>query len=377
MADRPMTLGDVLERLRAEGLLDAQGADGIAEELRLSREAPSAPWFVKVLFALGACVAAASFFVFLACAGLFPESAGALLVMGLVLVAGAAALRFVSGHVSVAQLSLAVSVFGAQLALAVSVAGHAMALVGAAGVVEGPWRDMPARVALASLILCLVLYPLHRDTLHRFLSCLLVAVATTAWLLASQQYHMLHVLVLLEAAAIAVCFTCWRLPQAFRPMAYALACGLPLTVLLVVLVNSAVLRDALWFWEETVETPAWPSSAVLALWLIWLYLWAAGGVARWRQEPVLVAVIVTVALGAFTSPGILAGAGLLVLGFGRRDSRLLGLGLAFFPVFLVLYYYNLDLDLATKSYVLAGSGGILLVVRALLGWRPWAREGAS
>jgi len=372
-----MTLGDVLERLQAGGLLDAQGADGIAEELCLSREAPSAPWFVKVLFALGACVAAASFFVFLACAGLFPKSAGALLVMGLVLVAGAAALRFVSGHVSVAQLSLAVSVFGAQLALAVSVAGHAMALVGAAGVVEGPWGDMLARVALASLILCIVLYPLHRDALHRFLSCLLVAAATTVWLVASERYHGLHVLVLLEAVAIGVFFTRWRLPQVLRPMAYALACCLPLTVLLVICINSATLWGILWPGEKAVLTPAWPSSAVLALWLIWLYLWAAGGVARWRQEAVLVAMVVTVALGAFTSPGILAGGGLLVLGFGRRDSRLLGLGLAFFPVFLVIYYYNLDLDLATKSYVLAGSGGILLVVRALLGWRPWAREGAS
>jgi uncharacterized membrane protein len=42
-----------------------------------------------------------------------------------------------------------------------------------------------------------------------------------------------------------------------------------------------------------------------------------------------------------------------------------------------MFYYDLDLDLGTKSAVMAGSGLLLLATRAVLVRRPWARREAA
>ena len=39
----------------------------------------------------------------------------------------------------------------------------------------------------------------------------------------------------------------------------------------------------------------------------------------------------------------------------------------FLPCFLVVFYYVLNVDLAHKSWIIAGSGAVLLVVRWIVG----------
>ena len=55
--------------------------------------------------------------------------------------------------------------------------------------------------------------------------------------------------------------------------------------------------------------------------------------------------------------------GLLALGYNYDDRILSGLAYLFLPVFLIMYYYALNVDLVYKSWILAGSGLILLAVR--------------
>src|SRR5690606_13533345 len=146
-----------------------------------------------------------------------------------------------------------------------------------------------------------------------------------------------------------------------RPLGYALALSIPANLFLVLLP------------ETQAETHWWPANVVLAAALIWLYAWAAGGVARLKEEPLVVAVVATVCLATFTTPGVLAAIGLLVLGYARRVALLLTMGGAFFPVFLVVFYYELETSLLTKSYLLMGSGAVLLLARAFLNRRGWAK----
>ena len=56
------------------------------------------------------------------------------------------------------------------------------------------------------------------------------------------------------------------------------------------------------------------------------------------------------------------------------DRLVLGLGVIFVPAYLVQYYYELELTLDRKAYVLMASGLILLAARRYLGRRPWARR---
>ena len=296
------------------------------------------------------------FLAFLFIADLLTFDAGPLLAWGLIFIAGATVLHFLSKQI-----------FPIQLALAMSMAGHVMTLLGTSDLLEdglyyGILPETYFGCALAAAILCPVLYPLYRNSLHRFLSCLLVMITATVWVLSTERHHGLHVLVLIETIGIGLLMTKFHRIRCLRPMAYALAVSLPLTLLLVLAPHGDI------------ETPWWPSKAILTLGLIWLCQWAAGGPRSLRREPIILAALAAAVLGAVSTPGILAGVGLMILGYAQEDRPLLGLGIVFFPVFIIAYYYDLDVTLLTKSWILLASGATLLLGRSALGQRPWARE---
>lgn len=354
MPEETISLRDVLHRLQARAMLDDADLGHIATYLQRPRLA-AIPWYLKLLVAIGAWVAAICFVGFLGVADLLDFKA-ALLTWGLIFIAGATVLHFLTKHI-----------FPIQLALAISMAGHVMTLLGASDLLEdglsyGIFPETYFGCALAAAILCPILYPLYRNSLHRFLSCLLVMITATAWMLASHHHHGLHVLVLIGTIGIGLLMTKFHRIRCLRPMAYALAVSLPLTLLLVLAPHGDI------------ETPWWPSKAILTLGLIWLCQWAAGGPRSLRREPIILAAIAAAVLGAVSTPGILAGVGLMILGYAQEDRPLLGLGIVFFPVFIIAYYYDLDVTLLTKSWILLASGAILLLGRSALGQRPWARE---
>ena len=60
-----------------------------------------------------------------------------------------------------------------------------------------------------------------------------------------------------------------------------------------------------------------------------------------------------------------------VIGYAFGDHILTTLSYLFLVCFLVVFYYALNIDLAHKSWIVAGSGVILLVVRWIAGYcRP-------
>jgi hypothetical protein len=146
-----------------------------------------------------------------------------------------------------------------------------------------------------------------------------------------------------------------------RPLGYAMALSVSANLFLVLLPDEA----APMYW--------WPANAILAASLVWLYSWCAGGWPRLREEPLIVAVVATVCLAAVTTPGVLAAVGLLVLGYARRDALLLAMGTAFFPSFIVVFYYEMETTLLVKSYTLMASGAVLLAARWFLKQRGWAK----
>jgi uncharacterized membrane protein len=76
----------------------------------------------------------------------------------------------------------------------------------------------------------------------------------------------------------------------------------------------------------------------------------------------------TLALAAVSlnAPGIIGALFVLATGFHRGNRIITGLAVAFMAVFLSAYYYNMEITLLSKSYVLLASGAILLLLRPLL-----------
>jgi uncharacterized membrane protein len=65
-----------------------------------------------------------------------------------------------------------------------------------------------------------------------------------------------------------------------------------------------------------------------------------------------------------------------VIGYAFDDREVTALAYLFLICFLVLFYYALNIDLAHKAWVIAGSGALLLALRQLAG-RGARKEGAS
>ncbi|MFC1834886.1 DUF4401 domain-containing protein [Thermodesulfobacteriota bacterium] len=361
MTESSISLGDLMQRLEAKGMLDEPALGRIKEYIRSADSRDSTPWYIKGMIGIGAWVAALSFCQAIAMAELLFRGPLSLCIWGLLLIGSAATLQFLSRRV-----------FVVQLALALSLAGHGLLL---SGVLELSHYD-PLSLPLAAALLCAILYPIYEGSLHRFLSCFLVTVLFTNWCIQSGKYAGLHVLVLLEMVGTGLILTDTVRLRALRSLGYALAVSLPMTVFFAVMVGAGFLEGGS-ATQGSAQMQWWPSSAMLALGLIWLYQWIAGGPRTLLREPLWPAVVATVILGAISTPGVLAALGLLVLGHARGERALTGLGLVFFAVFLFLFYYDLNVSLMTKSLILTGSGAVLQSARWFLSRRPWAKEVAS
>ena len=89
---------------------------------------------------------------------------------------------------------------------------------------------------------------------------------------------------------------------------------------------------------------------------------------------IAIGAILLLAVVTRSSPGLIAGLAVLVLGFDRRSPLLIGMGALFLTVFGSVYYYSLSLTLMEKAGILVGSGALLLAARALLAWQGRSSE---
>lgn len=89
----------------------------------------------------------------------------------------------------------------------------------------------------------------------------------------------------------------------------------------------------------------------------------ATDLSRKTHLPVLLVVAI---LALFGMHGVLFALALMAWGHVRHDRVLWVTGLLYLPAYLIAYYYALDMTLLMKSYVLLGSGAVVLLARYVL-----------
>ena len=338
------TLREVLEHPSMTPHED--GIDLAAIEAYLKEDDSKRVDLVPVHFVagIGAWVATVFFVGFFAMVGMF-EHEGSTAIFGLVLLGAGI-------FMSRAKL---IGVFVKQLDLALALTGNALIVVAAANLAS---NEVTAILA-AHVIVCVLSYPLTRSRAYRLLAPIGVPVLAVFAMFAEETFALLHVLVGLEALLFAVLWLGKTHRRELQPLAYAAACMLPVTLLLIELAQFEI-------WGVIVEVRLWPSSLLLAIGLVWVYYRLAAILEAPRSPVLLLAVIGTLVLGAVATPGLLVTMGLLTIGRALSDRYLLALAYLFLPVFLYVYYYALSIDLVNKSWVIAGSGAVLLVIRQVL-----------
>ena len=326
----------------------AEGA--MARNAEAATQAPQRlPWYLAILHGLGGLLTGGLLIGFLFITLLDDLASPAVGVTGVLLIATATAIAWFRKHL-----------FVRLFALSLSIAGHAAV---ASYLDESFGFD---GLVLGMVLLAIVLYALYSDPLHRFLSVLGTLLLLAAWIVGGDGLNpnALHGLLLLVAAGNLWIFTT-PASDRIRPAGYAAA----ITMLLLPLLS---LEDTAIDWRG-----ARIIAVLYAASILWLLQRAHAG---FRGPWLAVAAVAALALGAVTTPGLAFAVGLLAIGFWRVERILTALGLLFLPVFLVVFYYNLEISLLEKSFMLLAGGALMLALRqALVIWERKAQrsEGAS
>jgi hypothetical protein len=345
-----MTIQQLLEQLATSGEFELDRQPEVAAVLAAAGR--STPWYIQGLIGVSAWIAALCFIGFLAIAGLIDSESG-LIIGGVIFCLAAVGLKW----------WLPRSIFAGQLALALGLAGQALFIVGI-----GSQTENAAAAAFAAIGLELVLLVIYRDTFQRLLSTLIIVGAVVVLFFEWDIQETVHILILLLAA---LALFIWEqetylsttfLAEVYRPVGYGCS-----VALLALLTPSMITELEIEWW--------WLSAAgLLALLLVLEYLILAELDISWRHPTALALLGGTLLLlwPAWQSPGILGALLVLLVGFRGGNRLLTGLAAIFLAVFIIAFYYNLELTLLVKSFMLMGSGVIILAVRYVL-LRFWQR----
>lgn len=291
--------------------------------------------------AFGAWLSAVCMVVFLAVNQAF-ESAGTSVVIGALMIGVAIALQRTT-----------TATFPGELSLALAISGNIAIVIGA---IYGPSDGLPTAIITHALV-GTVVYILFTNATYRFLAPLALATLLTLWFLTeSELTPFFHILIAGEVFLLGLLHARFRDHRSLQPIFHALIFALPATFLHLNLWGLDLFGDQ-------IALSMWPSNFVCALALLLLCRQAAADPAWWKKSASIGTVAAVLLLAGFTTPGLLVALGLLILGKLREEPRVQTLAHGFLIGFLWIYYYTLDVDLAYKSFVVAGTGVVLLVLR--------------
>jgi len=342
------SIRELLSHPKMEGLLPPQKLKGISNYFSKAGAEAKDPFYIRILSGVGAWVAAFFLMVCLTLAQVL-EAGAATTIFGVVFLA-----------VGIGITRMGKTTFFDQLSLALVFAGNGLVVFGVTSAFRAPEIS---DLVVTHAIVCAVVYVLFPNSIYRFVAPTALAALLTVWIIYEKVFVFLHALIVAETILAGVLLLMKKRSETLTPLVYSAAAMLPATLLFM---NLTQINP--WGIDFRIPSiPLWPSSVALAAGLIYLYFHLAGGWKLFREPLLILAVLSTLLLGIFTTPGILVAIGLLIVGYSLDDHILTGFSYLFLICFLVVFYYALDVDLAHKSWVIAGSGVLLLIVRWIAG----------
>lgn len=359
-----LNAADLLEQLGNKGLLNDQDLSDFVIRQQPEKELPL---YLRALVGVGAFIACLCFIGFLGTARIisFTHEVG-LMIWGLAFVAGAIGLQRAAACDNTVKHSFLVQSSFASMAV-----GKALFVFGL-----GPLSGSEWGATLALIFITSITYPIYPMSIDRFLSSFAVLISLLLVILLNPDLNasralLLNGFLLLQFTGAAILLTHGRIKRDHIPLSYAFVFSLCASVLFL----ASHAEFGYWRQKELIN-PAF-INMVLTGGLIALIGWAAGGIEKLKREPLVLACLGAVLLGIISAPGILLTIGLMVLGYAKHEKLLIIVGAVLMPVFLFLYYNNLEISLIQKSGILVGCGIVLLAGRFYLQRKGWDDGGAS
>ncbi|MBT3842257.1 MAG: DUF4401 domain-containing protein [Verrucomicrobia bacterium] len=363
--NEPITAGALLDTLNAKGILHDPEEAG--KQLAVGSVGEKVPIYLRILTLIGAVIATGFFFLFLAIYGILDEDT--LLILGLVFVAAAYGLLIVAK-----KSNPILHVFVTTCSFTILAVGKIMFVIGFVEMFDDLFslssrgEIWPATLGVGlATVLTYKLFPFVLDRFISscyFLGFFIGAVIALPDLDSSVMPVVAAWIMNFFFLAYMICagflLLHEKVKKLYDPVAYALICSLlGLAVMQSGLMSDPKLEPVLGF-----ET--WLPNFIAGFGLLYLLSYAVGGFKKQMDSQVIVIAVGVILLAFFTNAGILLS--ILLMVFGRMNHRPLVSFTGWISVtgFLIYYYYQLDFTLETKSYVLLGSGGLLLGVRLIL-----------
>jgi len=363
--NEPITAGALLGTLNAKGMLHDPEEAG--KQLAAGSVGEEVPIYLRILSLIGAVIATGFFFLFLAFIGGIDEDT--LLILGLVFVAAAYGLLIVAK-----KSNPILHVFVTTCSFTILAVGKIMFVIGFVEMLDDLFSlSSRGEIWAATLgvgLATVLTYKLFPFVLDRFISsCYLLGyfIGSVIALLDSDSDLMpvaiawiMNFFFLSYMICAGFLLLHEKVKKLYDPVAYALIC----TLLGLAVMQSGLISDPKL--EPVLGFEIWLPNFIAGFGLLYLLSHAVGGFKKQMDSQAIVIAVGVVLLTLFTNAGILLSIMLTV--FGRMNHRRLVsfIGWISLTGFLIYYYYQLDFTLETKSYVLLGSGGLLLGIRLIL-----------
>lgn len=314
-------------------------AENALHELAAGATSPHDPLVLRLLLALASWVASGFLYGFVAVAFGFNDVSAmtfGLLVMVVCIIIHQ---RLRPSHF-----------FFQQFLLATMICGHLVALFGFMMQI-GSSVDRLLILASTQTLLSLVTIPLFARGAYQAGALLLSITFWILTILEADAVGIYHALLLAQTVALAAIVLAFSRRSS---IAYALAVSLGASIFLLDWMQSDL-------WRSPISAPLWPANLSLVLFT------AALGYRlvprqQWLHPTVVTLTALLILLTFLSTPGLLFALNLLLLGYALRDAVFLAIGLTALPVFLVFFYYTLQISLLEKSGILLASGLVCLLI---------------
>ena len=364
--NEPITSGALLGTLNAKGMLLHPEEAG--KQLAAGSVGEEVPIYLRILTLIGALIASGFFFLFLAISGILDEDG--FLILGLVFVAAAYGLL-----VAVKKSNPILQVFFITCSFTLLAVGKILFVIGFVEMFddlfslksEGETWAATLGVGLAT-VLTYKLFPFVLDQFISSCSFLGFFIFATVIALPDSDSDLMPVVTAWIMNFFFLAYMIYagflllheKVKKLYDPVAYALIC----TLLGLAVMQSALMNVPKF--QPVLGIEIWLPNFIAGFGLLYLLSHAVGGFKKQMDSQAIVIAAGVILLAFFTNAGILLS--ILLMVFGRMNHRPLVslIGWISLTGFLIYYYYQLDFTLETKSYVLLGSGGLLLGIRLIL-----------
>ena len=361
----PITAGALLGTLSAKGLL--HHPEDAGKQLAAGSVGEEVPIYLRILTLIGAVIATGFFFLFLAFSGILDEDR--FLILGLVFVAAAYGLL-----VAAKKSNPILQVFFITCSFTILAVGKILFVIGFVEMFDNLFSSRlrgAIWAATLSIGLATVLtYKLFSFVLDRFISSCFLFGSLIGAVIALPDLDG-DVMPVVAAWVMTFFFLAYmicagflllheKVKKLYDPVAYALIC----TLLGLAVMQSGLMSEPKL--EPVLGFEIWLPNFIAGFGLLYLLSHAVGGFKKQMDSQAIVIAVGVILLALFTNAGILLSIMLTV--FGRMNHRRLVsfIGWISLTGFLIYYYYQMDFSLETKSYVLLGSGILLLGIRLIL-----------